>query len=196
MALFKMGMTPMTIVADEPPASTPGVGSDVMALLSTWGNNFTTQTHKTVRASHWTNWHFLTHTQFSNLSARDYIRLVVVIGAYALLRPYLMKLGAHMQMKQHQKDSQASAENGQDGATGTATAADLRGGRRRNEPQKKYAIPGVDSDSEEDEKNDWGRTARLRQRKMIRDLLAKQEERLQAERDADSDKDIEEFLVD
>ncbi|KAK7515106.1 protein trafficking Pga2 [Phyllosticta citriasiana] len=169
-------------MADVPPrstqTSTAGSTPDMMTLLSTWGNNFTTQTHKT----------------FSNLRAQDYIRLIIIIGAYALLRPYLMKLGAHMQMKQHQEASQASVDGDQDGR-GT-TAADLRGGHTRNEPEKKIAIPGVDSDSEEEEKDDWGRTARLRQRKMIRDLLVKQEERLKAQRDADSDKDIEEFLVD
>lgn len=101
-----------------------------------------------------------------------------------------MKLGAHLQAKQHEADARA----GQDESTeATLTANDLRG--LKAEP--KIAIPGVDSDSEDEEdKDDWGRAARLRQRTFIRETLEAHERKLREEAEANSDKDIEEFLVD
>ncbi|GME52970.1 trafficking pga2 [Neofusicoccum parvum] len=168
---------------------------DILSLLSTWGNNFTTQTSKTVRfstpalpARPLTS----TTSQFSELRTQDYIRLITIIGAYCLLRPYLMKLGAYFQRKQHEADSRSGEDDA--AATGaTLTANDLRG--RKSQP--KIAIPGVDSDSEDDEdKDDWGRVARLRQRKFVRQMLEVHETKLREEAEANSDKDIEEFLVD
>ncbi|KAL0258917.1 hypothetical protein SLS55_006422 [Diplodia seriata] len=144
--------------------------TDILSLLSVWGSNFTTQTTKT----------------FSELRPLDYIRLVTIIGAYCLLRPYLMQLGAYLQRRQHEADSKSDT-----GAT--LSANDLRG---KNQP--KVAIPGVDSDSdsEDEDKDDWGRTARLRQRKFVRQMLAAHEKKLRDEAEAESDKEIEEFLVD
>ena len=48
---------------------------------------------------------------FANLSLEKWIRLVVIVGAYMLLRPYLMKLGSRVQMARHEKESaEAEAE--------------------------------------------------------------------------------------
>ncbi|OJD33335.1 trafficking pga2 [Diplodia corticola] len=144
---------------------------DILSLLSTWGSNFSTQTTKT----------------FSELRPLDYIRLVTIIGAYCLLRPYLMKLGAYLQRRQHEADSQSGQAAG-----APFSANDLRGGKK----EPKVAIPGVESDSEDEEKDDWGRAARLRQRKFVRQLLEAHETKLREEAEAESDKEIEEFLVD
>lgn len=149
--------------------------SDYLSLLSTWGNNFTIQTSKT----------------FSQMRTRDYIRLVVIIGGYCLLRPYLMKLGAYMQNKQHEADSRPS-EDENAGAGPKLTANDLRG----NKSQPEFKIPGVDSDSEDEDKDDWGRAARVRQRKFVRQMLEIHEKKLREDAEANSDKDIEEFLID
>ncbi|KAK0663310.1 PGA2-homolog C27.01c [Lasiodiplodia hormozganensis] len=151
-----------------------GGATDILSLLSVWSSNFTTQTTKA----------------FSELRVYDYIRLVTIIGAYCLLRPYLMKLGAHLQKKQHQADSQSD----QIEAGATLSANDLRGRKK----QPKIAIPGVDSDSdsEDEDKDDWGRAARLRQRKFVRQMLEAHEQKLREEAEADSDKEIEEFLID
>ncbi|KAF2090202.1 DUF1531-domain-containing protein [Saccharata proteae CBS 121410] len=153
-----------------------GAPPDILSLLAKWGNNFTTQTHNT----------------FSNLRPHDYIRLVVIIGGYCLLRPYLMKLGAHMQMKAHKRDEEAekqeTANNDFNGAT--LDANDLRGA--------KIALPGVDSDDESDgevREGDWGKRARLRQRAFVRETLVEAERRLMEKKDEAEDKDIEEFLV-
>jgi hypothetical protein len=149
----------------------PSIGE----LLSTWAGNFKYQTTKAV----------------TNLKTKDYIRLVIIIGGYCLLRPYLMKLGAKLQARQHERDSAMSVEPGS-----AMDGNDLRG-------KKKMPIPGLDSDDEDDEEEssevtagDWGRNARIRQRNFIRQKLEEHEQRLREEAEAASDKEIEEFLVD
>lgn len=98
-----------------------------------------------------------------------------------------MKIGAKLQERAHERDSAAT-----DQPTAALDGNDLRGG-------KKVAIPGVDSDDEEEEETvagDWGKTARLRQRKFIRQQLEEHERKLREDAEALEDKDIEEFLVD
>ncbi|PSN68949.1 DUF1531-domain-containing protein [Corynespora cassiicola Philippines] len=139
---------------------------NIPELLSTWKNNFVRNTS----------------AAFEQMRLQDYIRLVVIVGAYALIRPYIIKLGAKVQEKQHEKD-----------------AAEPTGEIHPNELRGKYQIPGIGDSDDEDEApqpGDWGRNARIRQRKFIREAMAKEEARLQAEQDAESDKDIQEYLVD
>ncbi|KAF2865339.1 protein trafficking Pga2 [Massariosphaeria phaeospora] len=147
--------------------ASPTPSPSIPELLTTWKGNFARNTS----------------AAFDKLRLQDYIRLVVIIGAYALLRPYIIKLGGKLQAQQHERDA---ADNGAE-----IHPNDLRG---------KIEIPGLgDSDEEEDEEDtqpgQWGRNARVRQRKFIRDALAKEEARLAEEQEVESDKDIEEFLI-
>jgi Protein trafficking PGA2 len=142
---------------------------DIPALLSTWANNFTTQTR----------------SSFARLTLKDWIRIIAAVGAYMLLiRPFLVRIGQRIQAKQH---AEASAE---EPAVGTI---DPRTGVPR-----KFAIPGVDSDSDEEIEGakanpttgEWGRKARLRQRRTVRKIAEMKEEHLLQ----DDDDDIKEFL--
>jgi hypothetical protein len=139
--------------------------------LKVWGGNLTRNTS----------------AAFAELRLKDYIRMVTIIGAYCLLRPYIIALGGKLQTKVHERDS---AEGQEDGAE--ISANELRG---------KFAIPGVDeSDGDDDEEGearagDWGRKARVRQRRFIRAKLEAEEKRLQEEAEAESDKELEEFLI-
>jgi hypothetical protein len=149
-----------------PPNPSQTASPDLTTLLSTWAGNFQRNTS----------------SAFAELRLQDYIRLVVIIGAYCLLRPWLMKLGAKMQTKSHEADS---------ADTGLMNPNELRG---------KVEIPGVDEDSDEEEEGEgtagnWGRNARVRQRKFIREALEREEQRLRDEAEAESDKEIEEFLI-
>ncbi|OCL12124.1 DUF1531-domain-containing protein [Glonium stellatum] len=151
-----------------PPNSSQTASPDITTLLSTWAGNFQRNTS----------------SAFAELRLQDYIRLVVIIGGYCLLRPWLMKLGAKMQTKSHEADS---------ADTGLMNPNELRG---------KVEIPGVDEDSDEEEEEaaagtagNWGRGARVRQRKFIREALEREEKRLREETEAESDKEIEEFLI-
>jgi hypothetical protein len=143
---------------------------DIPALLKTWYGNFIRNTNDA----------------FVRLTLKDAIRLVMVIGAYMLLiRPFLVQLGVRIQAKQHEEASKEADEK-----------ARLNGDHLR----EKIAIPGVDSDSEDDDDGrkgdvktgEWGRKARLRQRRVVQKALLMKEERLENE----SDEDIKEFLED
>ncbi|KAJ8123246.1 hypothetical protein ONZ43_g758 [Nemania bipapillata] len=118
---------------------------------------------------------------FDSMSAQQWIRLVAIVGAYALLRPYVIKMGAKYQEKQFEKAQQED--------TTKISPNQLRGEL------------GIPEDSEDDDEEaettaaDWGKKARKRQRNMIKQLLDAEEKRLQETLDEQEDKDIEEFLV-
>ncbi|KAI0434553.1 protein trafficking Pga2 [Xylaria sp. FL1042] len=119
----------------------------------------------------------------TNMTAQQWIRLVAIVGAYALLRPYIIKLGAKHQEKQFEKAQQETAE---------ISPNQLRG---------ELGIPEESDDDDDDIGQgestgaDWGKKARKRQRKMIKQLLDAEEQRLQETLDEQEDKDIEEFLI-
>ncbi|KAI0967516.1 DUF1531-domain-containing protein [Xylaria arbuscula] len=118
----------------------------------------------------------------TNMTAQQWIRLVAVVGAYALLRPYIIKLGAKHQEKQFEKAQEETAN---------ISPNELRG---------ELGIPDASDDEDEDVQGeataaDWGKTARKRQRNMIKQLLDAEEQRLQETLDEQEDKDIEEFLT-
>ncbi|EON64768.1 hypothetical protein W97_04001 [Coniosporium apollinis CBS 100218] len=133
----------------------------------------------------WSNFENGVHSGFMKMTPEKWIRLVVIVGAYALIRPYLMKLGAKLQAREHEKEVDLA---GLDPKSQDAIRA-LRGG-------KKIEIPGVDSDSEGEEEPkpaDWGKKARLRQRKFIRGKV-EEEERRRREEDEETDEELEEIL--
>lgn len=115
--------------------------------------------------------------------------MVVIVGAYLLLRPFLVKLGARQQRKVHEREAARTAAE--------ATEAELHPNQLRG---GKVEIPGLDDSDEEQDADvkpaNWGRNARVRQRKFVRDTITKEEERLRNEQEAESDKEIEQFLVD
>ncbi|AEO56248.1 hypothetical protein MYCTH_2142956 [Thermothelomyces thermophilus ATCC 42464] len=143
---------------------------NVAGLASTIGNRFVTN----LKGS------------FANMTPEQMIRLVIIVGAYLLLRPYLVKLGARAQMKAHEAE-EARAEAA---AKAKMSANELRG---------RVEIP--DDTDDEDEASakasgpEWGKRARRRQREMIKKLLAAEEQRLRESQEELEDKDIEEFLV-
>lgn len=147
-------------------------------LLATAGKRFTTNIQST----------------FSNLTPEKWIRLVIIVGAYMLLRPFLMKLGEKLQMRAHGKDSEEDT---------TAKAA-----ISPNQLRGQVQIPEDSSDEDDDDEEggaaglagrtsgaDWGKKARRRQRAVIRKLLEAEERKLQESKEEEEDKDIEEFLV-
>ncbi|CAK7265471.1 hypothetical protein SEPCBS57363_001600 [Sporothrix epigloea] len=150
-------------------------------------------------------------SSFGSLTLQQWIRLIAFAGAYMLLRPYLIKLGGRLQMKQHEADEKASLAEAVAIAAGekpALSANDLRGGGK-----KSTAVPaglGSDLDDSDDETGpgatstasgtasgtDWGKNARKRQRKMLRQMLEAHEQQLADAQADEEDKDIEEFLED
>ncbi|MCJ1258098.1 hypothetical protein MMC24_005928 [Lignoscripta atroalba] len=120
----------------------------------------------------------------SKLTVENYIRLVVVIGGYCLLRPYLLKFGAKFQAKDHDRELDPNE---------MSSAAAISPNSLRGQIQ----VP-EDSDSEVEQgagtATSWGRNARRRQRHMIRRIVEAEEKLKAEEAEADSDKEIAEFL--
>jgi hypothetical protein len=139
------------------------------AALLSWYGNFTRNTH----------------AGFARMTPKSWIRLITAVCAYVLLRPYLMKLGAHIQRKQLEKEEARMEEE-----RAVISANELRTGR-------KVKIPGVESDDDEEEvrEGEWGRKARVRQRKLVKKAMERHEEMLSMV-GHESDKDIEDLLED
>ncbi|KAI9767514.1 MAG: hypothetical protein M1839_004474 [Geoglossum umbratile] len=118
----------------------------------------------------------------SQLSLKDYIRIVIILGGYALLRPYLLKLAGKFQARDHERELDPN-EMSSDAAV---SARSLHG---------QVQVPD-DTDEEEGSGTgaDWDRGARRRRREMIRRIL-EAEEKKRVEEAEDSDKDIEEYLA-
>ncbi|KAK4228778.1 protein trafficking Pga2 [Podospora fimiseda] len=150
-------------------------------IASTLGDRFTTNVQST----------------FENMSPQKWLRVVIVAGAYMLLRPYLIKLGGKVQMDTHEKEAIEREEQERLAQKGKISPNDLRG------LMGKVEVPeDTDSEEEEEEGNsgvgsgaDWGKNARRRQRKMIKKLLEAEEKRLMETKEMEEDKDIEEFLI-
>ncbi|KAI9722038.1 MAG: hypothetical protein M1812_001998 [Candelaria pacifica] len=124
-------------------------------------------------------------TATSRLSIYDYIRLVTIVGAYCLLRPYLMKLGARFQAKDHEREIDMDE---------LSPSAKISPNSLRGQVQ-------VLDDSESEEEGrvsgmDWGKKARRRQRMVLRKILDEEERIRREEEEAEDDKEIQEFLVD
>ncbi len=119
----------------------------------------------------------------SRLQAKDYIRLIAIVGGYCILRPYLIKLGGKHQAKDHDR----ALDTDETSSPAAISPNALRG-------QNDIA---EDSDSDEDAAAgaglNWGKTTRRKQRRTLKQIL-EAEERRGAVEEADSDKEIEEFL--
>ncbi|KAK1833250.1 protein trafficking Pga2 [Podospora conica] len=145
---------------------------ELLNLGATLGSRFTTNVQSTL----------------ANMSPEKWIRIIIVAGAYLLLRPYIIKLGGRSQMKLHEQEAAEAVP------AAALSPNDLRG---------QVKIPEDSSDSEDDEgggkasgaQADWGKKARRRQRHMIKRLLEAEEKRLEESKEEEEDKDIEEFLI-
>ncbi|KAF4629565.1 hypothetical protein G7Y89_g8576 [Cudoniella acicularis] len=149
------------------------VVSAITAQLSQWGDNF-------VRNS---------TDMYNQMTVEKYIRLIAVVGAYCLLRPYIMKLGEKVQAKEHEKEIDAD---------------EIAGPKAKISPNVLRGYGGKEVEIEESESEpegeatgaNWGKKARKRQRQYDKKLLAEVEERRRQLQEDDEDKDIMEYLVD
>jgi hypothetical protein len=150
----------------------------VRAQLTTWGNNF-------VRNA--------TH-MWDDMTIIEYIRLVAIVGAYLLLRPYLIKLGAKIQAKQHEKE----LDPYEMAALDSEGKAKLSPNNLRGIDGKEVSLEGSDSEGDEATGADvkWGKKARKRQRAVIKKVLEDEEKIRRELQEDDEDKDILEYLVD
>ncbi|KAI8657505.1 hypothetical protein NCS57_01128700 [Fusarium keratoplasticum] len=115
---------------------------------------------------------------FNNMTMQSWIRLVVIVGGYMLLRPYMMKFvtkGAVKKMEEEDEREQRKAQ---------ISPNELRG-LVEEEPEIDEEGDGTGAD--------WGQKARVRQRTMLKNLLEAEEQRRLEE---EEDKDIADLLED
>ena len=117
-----------------------------------------------------------TEENITRLPTRNTIRLLIVIGAYCLLRPWLLKLAGLKQELEYEKLLK------KDENSPAATEAPSASNEAIDVSQ------GVDSEEE----GSGEKSARRRQKPLQEILEGK--DRPPAEAEADSDKEIEEFL--
>jgi hypothetical protein len=143
---------------------------------------------------HWGhNFHRNLFHMFDDMNMVRYIRLAACVGAYMLLRPYFVKIGAKIQEKEYEKQSAAAKDPYEASVKGDKkkiTPNSLRGGKTvsfqdTEEEEEKGEVSGVQ----------WGKKARQRQKKVVNALLEKKEERLR-EDDEEEKKDVMDLLVD
>jgi hypothetical protein len=118
---------------------------------------------------------------FVDLDLKNWIRMIAVVGAYLLVRPYLQKLGMKTQSLEHEKEIDTGA---------ILSPNSLRG---------QVDVP-EDTDSEGGQADatgaNWGKKARKRQRQMLRNVLDTDEKARKEQEDNEDDKDIMDLLVD
>jgi hypothetical protein len=122
---------------------------------------------------------------FDGMTMERYLRLVAIVGAYFLLRPYLLKWGAKIQEKQHEKVYEDMEKK------------ELQERKAAISPNALRGLVEVPEDSEEEDGGastsgagaNWGKKARKRQRQTARKAR-------QDELESESDPEIEQFLMD
>lgn len=127
--------------------------------------------------------------EMKTMELQKWIRIVAIVGAYLLIRPYFLNAGAKKQEKQYAK---ARAEHAEKKEKEKHVGA--------NSFRDSVKIP-EDTDSEEDVKASssdvkWGGKARKKQRQTIRKILDQEENLRRQLQEDDEDKDIQEFLHD
>ncbi|KAF4972953.1 hypothetical protein FZEAL_9469 [Fusarium zealandicum] len=119
---------------------------------------------------------------FNDMSMQSWIRLVVIVGGYMLLRPYAMKMITKGAVRKMEEEDEKEKER--EKLKAQISPNELRG----------LADGEEDSDGEgEGTGTDWGQKARVRQRTMLKDLLEAEERRREEE---EEDKDIADLLED
>lgn len=114
---------------------------------------------------------------FTEMTPKEWIRLVIIVGAYMLLRPYVTKyLGKKQVEAMEREEAKEKAK---------ISPNELRGG--------KVSIDDDDDEAETSGAAAWGEKARTRQRTMLKQMIEAEERRKQEEED---DKDIEDLLED
>ena len=140
---------------------------------------------------------------FIHMSGLQWIRIITIIGAYLLLRPYLTKIATAGAAKK-----QAEAMNDED-VVQRRKDRELREMNiitpniLRGVSDKKIELP-MESDSEGEKATGkdakWGGKARKRQRLLVRKIVEQEERARREARDvggfvSDEDKDIAEYLT-
>ncbi|OBT88701.1 hypothetical protein VE02_03214 [Pseudogymnoascus sp. 03VT05] len=135
---------------------------------------------------------------YASMSLKEWVRIVTIIGAYLLLRPYLSQWAAKLQSDQHDKEiDSVEMATPATGPKAAISANSLRGQVKVPEDSEDDEDTGEAVVAAETTGANWGKKARKRQRAMIKRII-EADEKLRAETEAyddEEDKDIEQYLT-
>lgn len=151
----------------QPYPDDDGQSQSILGQLSQFGQNASNNIQKS----------------FTDMSTQGWLRLIMVVCTYLLIRPHIIKYSTKHAVKkleeQDVKDKEFAKEQ-----VAKMSPNDLRG------------LGAVEEDVDADEgadgsKADWGSKARVRQRKVLRKILEAEEQRRYEE---ESDEDVRDLL--
>ncbi|RKF59286.1 putative trafficking pga2 [Erysiphe neolycopersici] len=122
---------------------------------------------------------------WDGMGPRDYIRIVIIVGAYLLIRPYLLKFAAKIQAKEYAKHNSGKNKLSE---TGKITPNDLRDGGQKK--VDKTESVGITSGA------GWGENARRRQKEEKTKSSKQQEQQTLDVNDEKKEIKILDYLVD
>lgn len=135
---------------------------------------------------------------YASMSLKEWIRIVTIVGAYLLIRPYLNQWAAKLQAAQHEKQMDATEmATPATGPKAAISANSLRGQVQVPEDSESDYDDTAEAETAETSSANWGKKARKRQRAMIKRII-EADEKLRAETepyDDENDKDIEQYLT-
>ncbi|POS83851.1 hypothetical protein EPUL_005328 [Erysiphe pulchra] len=122
---------------------------------------------------------------WDGMRPRDYIRIIVIVGAYLLIRPYLLKFAAKIQAKEYVK---RNSEKNKQFETVKISPNDLRDGgqTKANEAESVGTTSGAG----------WGDNAKKRQKNSETKSLKQQEQQIPDVNNEKKDVNILDYLVD
>ncbi|OAA40269.1 hypothetical protein NOR_05830 [Metarhizium rileyi] len=122
----------------------------------------------------------------NSMTLQSWIRIIIFAGGYMLLRPYFLKAVTKGAVEKMERDDKKAR-----GDDDKLPHPELTPNEYRGIKDKLYADD--DNVGGDGTSSDWGQKARVRQRKMLRELLEEDERRRAA---LSEDADIQEFLED
>ncbi|KAL7936771.1 hypothetical protein V8C35DRAFT_296425 [Trichoderma chlorosporum] len=140
----------------------------VVAQMSQYGSNASNNIQKS----------------FNDMTTHGWLRLIMIVCTYLLIRPHVIKYSTKHAVKQLEKQDREDKAQAKE-AVAKMSPNELRG-------LNAGAELDVDADEGADGTNaDWGSKARVRQRKTLRKILEAEERRRYEE---ESDEDIRDLL--
>lgn len=119
----------------------------------------------------------------AHMDTKNWLRLIAIVGGYLLVRPYVVKWGIDHQKAQLEKEGRKTEEERKAAAAANA----LRGISGEESDEDEVVDEGDAADIKVDGEPNWGRRARVRQRKNIKKVLDEREKRALMEDWSDED---------
>lgn len=127
------------------------------------------------------------YASFADVSVNRWTKVILSVAGYILVRPYIEKLFAHMHDKDRKKqqEKERKEREARGGKKAKVSANTLRGGAGAESGKVLGEVENTDDEIEDGEEDfatasgvpEWGKNARKRQKKHLKNLEKEAEER-------------------